>query len=821
MSTIYSDSNWVDSAILAPALEPNVLKVDEEDASISLEDLLSEIKRLTEQDFAVKGVRYHTVLQGVYQRLCDYDVMLRHARKKAERVNAGSSMVALASSGDCTLTTPSDNSRASWMSHSPSKQLLSSTTFMNATNGGSPSVTPKNRRSQMLVPSPISNLKTSASKQSSMGLVMFDDPEIQQIARLEEKVADLERQLAQSRRAHHGLLQDHIMSLKASAPSTTLVAQSAVVTQNPVIQAILSSVTNISPASPAPVPSITFNYANQVSEPRTRTLSGHSRIAAQQARLSESMTDSQLSLQDALMQAQDQQAQQLNRLKGNASPSDSEKQMAIDSQSMVNEAVTRLLRAETELGLLKLVMAQNQDEISGLEDEVFQKQNELHHHRRILESMIESNRLGYVAQIQEDRTEIRTLATTLAKEKKEGATKIATLEKEVQDLKIALVSKTKDSMTAETKIQIEELEAQVVHWKSQVLELAEEMALLKNRVIEAEQESMKDKDSLKEISARLQRTLDHGVEEALDMIDHMEKEHKTKSGVLKSNLVKSQKVTIRLQNEVSAMALRVVRIQTLNEKLEDNSEKDQREIAKLGQEVAELKESLEKLQSGHTPPTNIAHGAVTQPVANEEEALVLKQKITALEIQIEEVSASLRLKELELEQAVEQTEKAIMQLEESEVKLERELEIQRLAHVEKMHQFDLEKKAQAQRERAGQAASVTLFQNMVTRLQQELNDTEEKLRDTTLCWGQTKEQLMKCDASYRKRRKELADTTKALHEVNETVAHLSDAIGLLENEKQSNLVLVQTLAERDQILAEMEYRIKQLEEGVEGQERAA
>lgn len=598
------------------------------------------------------------------------------------------------------------------------------------------------------------------------------------------------------------------MSLKACAPPSALATQSAVASINPAIQSILSSVTHIS----SPPRTDVNPFPPEPDTERSRAVSGSSRLAQQQARLAESLTRSQMSLHDALVQAQQQQARQLNHLKGasvSAQHSGSEDQLAIDSQAMVNEAVTRLSCAETELGLLKLVMAQNQEEISGLEEEVFQKQKELHHHRRTLESMIESNRLGYVTQIQEDRTEIRALETILTKEKRVAAARIAALELEIEKLKTTLVEKTKDAMDLDTKKEIQVLESELTQLRAQVKYYVEKVSELEQRLAQVEAESKSDKESLAKMSSRLQQALalDHGVEETLDMIDHMEKEHKTKAGVLKSNLVKSQKATIRPQNEVAAMALRIVRIQTLNEGLEETAERDQAEIARLTKEVAEHKEEIHKVRSEHASPSPPSDART-----NDQEAKEMKEKMTALEIQLEEVTATLRLKELELEQALEETEKMMLQLEESEAKLERELAAQKNGYVEEMARFDQEKKGQAQRERAAQVASVTLFQNMVTRLQTELNDTQEKLRDMTLCWGHSKEQLMKCDASYRRRKKELDETTKALHEVNETVAHLSDAIELLEKEKRSNMVLVQTIAKRDQALADMEHRVKQLED---------
>ncbi|KAF9211133.1 hypothetical protein BGZ59_008471 [Podila verticillata] len=806
MSMAQDDNSPLTQGLLAPSLEPNDKqpKENEEDGiPITLDELLTEIKRLAQHDFTIKGVHYHPVLKGIFQRLCDYDVMLKNARKKVERAVPASPKTSAAISSDSVPPSPYESNRRKQLSQSPHQSQQNSST-------GSALNTPQFRRVRVL---------TSSSAAASVAInpretpVTYADPingqAAQHIACLEEKVVDLEQQLAQSRRAHHGLLQDHIVSLKASAPPSDLATQSAVASLkslNPTIQSILSSVTHISSSPRTDVNS----FPPEPDTERSRTVSNSSRLAEQQARLAESMTRSQLSLHDALVQAQQQQVRQLNHLKEasvSAQNSGSEKQLAIDSQAMVNEAVTRLLRAETELGLLKLVMAQNQEEISGLEEEVFQKQKELHHHRRILESMIESNRLGYVTQIQEDRTEIRALESILTKEKRVAAARIAALELEIEKLKTTLVDETKDAMDLDTKKQIQVLESELTQLRAQVKNYAEEVSALEQRLAQIEAESKSDKESLAQTSSRLQQALDHGVEETLDMIDHMEKEHKTKSGALKSNLLKSQRATIRLQNEVAAMALRIVRIQTLNEGLEESAERDQAEIARLTKEVEEHKEEIHKIRSEHvslSPPSDAR--------TNDQETKELKENMTALEIQLEEVTATLRLKELELEHALKETEKVMLQLEELEAKLERELATQKDGHVEEMARFDQEKRGQAQRERAAQVASVTLFQNMVTRLQAELNDTQEKLRDMTLCWGHTKEQLMKCDASYRRRKKELDETTKALHEVNETVAHLSDAIELLEKEKRSNMVLVQTIAKRDQALANMEYRVKQLEE---------
>lgn len=182
----------------------------------------------------------------------------------------------------------------------------------------------------------------------------------------------------------------------------------------------------------------------------------------------------------------------------------------------------------------------------------------------------------------------------------------------------------------------------------------------------------------------------------------------------------------------------------------------------------------------------------------------MKATIISLEIQIEDLSTSLRLKDEELTQALQKTKDLLL-------KLDQDLLDQQAAHKTQLTALTEKHHLQAQRERACQSTSVTLFQNMVTKLQTELSDTQEKLRDTTLCWGHTKEQLQKCDQSYRRRKKDLEETTRNLHELEETMAKLGDAIGMLEYE-EVNLVLVRTLEERDREIRDMEYRLRVLED---------
>jgi len=70
----------------------------------------------------------------------------------------------------------------------------------------------------------------------------------------------------------------------------------------------------------------------------------------------------------------------------------------------------------------------------------------------------------------------------------------------------------------------------------------------------------------------------------------------------------------------------------------------------------------------------------------------------------------------------------------------------------------------------------------------------------------------KREQSYRRRKKDLEETTKNLHEVEDTAIKLSDAIGLLEMEKEANMALVRTLEEKDREMRDMEYRLRVLEE---------
>ncbi|KAG0342023.1 hypothetical protein BG000_007216 [Podila horticola] len=63
---IAQDDNSFTQGHLAPSLEPNGSQSkenEEEEIPITLDELLSDIKRLAQHDFAVKGAQYHPVLK--------------------------------------------------------------------------------------------------------------------------------------------------------------------------------------------------------------------------------------------------------------------------------------------------------------------------------------------------------------------------------------------------------------------------------------------------------------------------------------------------------------------------------------------------------------------------------------------------------------------------------------------------------------------------------------------------------------------------------------------------------------------------------------
>ncbi|KAF9437000.1 hypothetical protein BGZ76_002310 [Entomortierella beljakovae] len=767
---------------------------DEEDEDyeeiISIDILLSEIQRLTIHEFggAFKAVSYPKVLEPLYQRLYDYHVCLKSARKKA-----------------------GDNLRP--------KSLANNGSANNSIhNGGSAA-----NSSVALNPTPSNHIchVPSASEEAIS----------KRILALEEKIMDLEKQLAQSRKAHHSLLQDHIMNFTASATiSASCIALSRLTLAN--------TTAEISQRDVSAIQNIIASIPNNMIQ-NSKTTDTEKKI----------LTRSQLSLQDALKTAKENiQAKQFEGnnlpLKDVANPKLSATDRRLnasfaglplkDHPTLLNDATTRLLRAETELGLLKLVMAQNQQEISGLEDEVFRKQTELNYHRKVFENILELNQVGLEAQIWEDQVQINDLISQVKKleEEKEAIVEtVKTLESEIRALETRLGEKREERERKEP-----EMTGRAQSLETTISELREELASKTTRVTEMEEQSLKakeesrrDQEELETTKAKLQKALESG-ENDESMVDHLEKEHKKTTMTLRANLVQAQKTNKRLDKELSTLTRKVARIETLNGELSDQAKLDRAEIENLIQNTESLKSRLET--EGGDPSISAASSAQTEE---------LNSQLSALQALVKELTSSLQLKETELEQVQEEKELIALQLEidtENQKQIHEDMENLKQAHIEEMeklkqahleeiekfkqtqlveHKEEMakmiaEKNLQAQRERACQTASVTLFQNMVGKLQTELSDTQEKLRDTTHCWSNTKEQLQKCEQAYRRSKKDLVETSQNLHEVEQTVMKLGDAIGMLETEKETNMALVRALEERDREMRDMEYRLRVLEE---------
>ncbi|KAG0330300.1 hypothetical protein BGZ99_005993 [Dissophora globulifera] len=737
----YSASGKIDTAFTHErvCLQPNTAALTgcrgNEEAVITLDVLLREICRLSTHDFSGpwRAASYPSVLEPLYQRLSDYHVCLRSARRRP----AGT-----------------QSSRLNSMSSTSEIWTLTKDPEL-----------PKDSVSTPLT-------------------------EAQKTARLRERIVDLETQLVQSRRAHHTLLREHILSFTEAKASTIIASNmlstapvnvALTETDATAIQTILASVSNVATES-------------SVTEAGPDTLSIQSSL----------LSTSQISLQDAIKSTTDH----LHSKQRSDSPLGrtlgSRDRQAVDNDSdaclislkdhpmLFTEATTRLLRAETELGLLKLVMAQNQKEVSGIEEEVFQKQAQLVHHRRIFDSLLELNHLDNETQAWEAGVMIQQLelqVQELQQDKENMARVVSSLELEVRGLQELLDKKREDHRVQQPLMadQLQNQETIVAHLRSEL----ETQTL---RVSEMEQLSVQDQEELDVTRIKLQKALDGDGA----MVEHIEKEHKKKTSVLRSNLAQAQKMSKRLEKEISTLAVKIVRVESLNDELMEQGEKDRAEIKEMTRQVEVLQSQLDSVTLRSSSPSVTS----TQDSATE---AALREQITTLEIQVEELSESLRLKDLSLEQAHEETERLTLQL-------EHDLAQQTEVHAREMAAFAEEKKLQAQRERSCQNTSITLFQNMVGKLQTELSDTQEKMRDISICWGHTKDQLQKCEQSYRRRKKDLEETTKHLREVEETVLKLGDAIGMLEAEKEANLELVQALAKKDRELDDMKYRLRALEE---------
>ncbi|KAF9960029.1 hypothetical protein BGZ72_008106 [Mortierella alpina] len=708
-------------------------------------------ERLAHHEFGQPGKQapYPAILEPLHQRLYDYHICLKSARKKLTSLSTNK-----------VADDAKDPSTATDTLQRPSRRTVD---FV---------LTSKDV--------PVDSIRNGSgcpSKPLGLEAVLLSARQSQ------TRVSDLERQLFLSRRAHHALLKEHILSFQsvASSPFPAAISAKISATDSKVMENVLATVAmNASSLVKLPPLETNVRESPQGQKPPCRD---ETSIASE---LPPSTSDT-----------------------NGATLGSDRSLMASDPQTMMKEATIRLLCAETELGMLMLVMAQNAEDISGLEEEVSRKQKELTHHRQLFAHLLESIPLGFEAQIQEGQlrsNELESRLKALEAEKELVERKCTALENEVRELIKRLSEKREiqdrreqDQLervqTLETMV--EDLRSELAFQDFKVLELSELVAQTR------EEASLNGKQEAKEVKKRLQGAMEQAAEEAQHMLDHLEKQHKKKTADMYACLVTAQKTNKRLNKELSTVAVKIVRVEALNDELSERVRKDQDKIHALQEEAISIsKRPCSSAQLPSIAGTSPSSSAIGHDPESQKE---LKARITALEIQIDELTSNLRLKEIELEQAQEETERLTLQLEE-------DLALQKKAHEEEMQRFSEEKKLQAQRERTCTAASVTVFQNMATKLQNELLETQEKLRDTTLCWGHTKEQLQKCEQSYRRRKKDLEETTKNLHEVEETVVKLSDAIGLLEMEKEANMALVRTLEDKDREIRDMEYRLRVLEE---------
>ncbi|KAF9208586.1 hypothetical protein BGZ49_008339 [Haplosporangium sp. Z 27] len=686
-----NDCSYGTHGALAPSLESNVathqgnVKVEKEEERIPMDILLSDIRRLTVHDFdgQSKPVSYPTVLEPLYQRLYDYHICLKSARKRAGEINA--------------------RSKLNTSSSAYQKNISSNNSFsVHKTN-----THPKN--------------SAASSFTALHSIVSARQAEFsRRTLALEEKILDLEKQLAQSRKAHHGLLQNHILNFAASMTiSASCIALSRLMTTTTTITTT-STTTGLTKNDASAILSILASVLN-IAVPGTRNVEVDNAV----------LTRSQISLQNALKVAKENlQARQFNTGENNynvterrlikaptaieCSPNASLATLSLkDHPASLNDATTRLLRTETELGLLRLIMAQSQQEISGLEEEVFRKQTELTYHRKVFENILGLNQLGREMQIWEEQVQIKELMGQVKKIEQEREVienTVKRLETEIKALESRLGKKREEQESQEPEMngRAQNLETIIAQLRQELESQSSRVKEMEQLSIQAEEAPKRDHEELETTKAKLQKTLEAGEDEC--MVDHLEKEHKEANMALRTNPVQGQKT---------------------NKRLDDS-------------------------RSSPIPSKT--------PIEDMKAQDALKSQIIALETQVEELTSTLRLKDSKLEQA-QVSEKLTLQL-------EADLEHQRRAHKEEMEKFAAEKELQAQCERSCQTASMILFQDMVSKLQNELSGTSSEMR-TTLS-----------------QKKDLGETTKHLHEVEQTVVKLGDAISMLEAEKDANLALV-------------------------------
>ncbi|KAF9123487.1 hypothetical protein BGW39_008921 [Mortierella sp. 14UC] len=212
--------------------------------------------------------------------------------------------------------------------------------------------------------------------------------------------------------------------------------------------------------------------------------------------------------------------------------------VAVNSQQLISEATTRLLRAETELGLLKMVMTQNQEEISGLEEDVFRAQRELKNHRKIksLEKQIKK-----------------------AEANKDEAEKLVKLEQDLEEREKNLDQKRDSYQQQEQDMReglVRDLEAEIELLKGELAAQEVRMHEMEQQAIEAKQEDD-------------------------EMVEHLDRQHRKATVVLKASLLKAWRTNIRLSRDVSALAKKMVTVESLNKEYAQQTSLDRAQLADL------------------------------------------------------------------------------------------------------------------------------------------------------------------------------------------------------------------------------------------------
>ncbi|KAF9970355.1 hypothetical protein BGZ73_006945 [Actinomortierella ambigua] len=792
--------------------------------------LIREIQRLASHDFDHHGkpAPFPQELQSVFQKICDLSVCLRSAKKNAR--NSPFSRNAHLFGG---YRSPSNGGGSPWTSRprtltvsSPSKRPFEpSTGVVTTIIDGSQHHHHHHHHNNNNNNSSSNNNKGADSRNSHDGTASTAALHQQQ----QEIIQDLEHQLAQSRKAHYELVQAHITNISRQfSPLASPSASSTVLSSSGILG--LESRAGSSGGS---------GGGNDSSSDEDDQRGGLLAKMLSESQVLESLMQQQQENQKQQQENQDEQQHQQQQQQptpsrplieagSTSSPKSSTafskrsstvgagsgsnlKLSTIGHEAEFNhlalkQVMKRLLEAQKELGMLKMMMVQSQGDIQELEEEILLKEEQLKRHYDLFHSLVTSQQLGLQIKVDQGTERIRQLETLVDQCTKEH---VERLQREIQDSQAQLVAlnaskDSKQDKIAQLEALVATLEAEIATHESTVQALQASLVKAETAAKEAEAKFVVLTQELESQRVKMEASLD----ENMDMMEHMTKEHKKKLVEMSSNLRKSRNEARRFQQETQQMALKIVRLQNLNEALEEKAEKDKVHIQSLLDTIESHTQTIDQLQ---LQLEQCQQGGVVVVADNDSVVAKHAHEIASLETKIEELELMLRAKDSEMEQAVEAAEKLTLRLEESETRTSEQLADLKQQHEQAIKKLREDAQTQAQLERKLVGQSVTLYQGMAARLEKELSETQEKLRETMLCWGHTKEQCMRFESSYRKKKRELEETTKSLEEVHFTLARLGDAIGLLEHEKEVNQKLSEEIQRRDEELLEMEQRLRQLE----------